>query len=58
MINTKAKEMKTTKSKKTDKKWYISKADDLDENDDDVVYVAMKDESNEYEATALVTYEQ
>ena len=30
--------------------------DDLDENDDEVVHVEMKDESDEDEATALVTY--
>ena len=30
--------------------------DDFDENDDEVVYVAMKDESDEDEATTLVTY--
>ena len=31
------------------------KKDDSDEHDDEVVYVAMKDESNKYEATAIVT---
>ena len=37
------------------KKCYISKEDDFDEHDDEVVYDAMKDESSEDEATALVT---
>ena len=36
------------------KKCYIVE-EDSDENDDEVVYVAMKDESDEDEATTLVT---
>ena len=37
------------------KSCYIADEQDSDENDDEVVYVAMKDESNEDEATALMT---
>ena len=37
------------------KKCYIAEEDNSDENDDEVVYVAMKDESNEDEETTLVT---
>ena len=37
------------------KRCYIVE-EDSDENDDEVVYVAMKDESDQDEATALVTY--
>ena len=33
----------------------IADEQDFDENDDELVYVAMKDESNEDEATALMT---
>ena len=38
------------------KKCYIAEGGDSDENDDEVVYVVMKDELDEDEATALVTY--
>ena len=43
------------------KRWHRSvllpvEEDDSDEHDDEVVYVAMKDESDEDEATTLVTY--
>ena len=37
------------------KRCYIIE-EDSEQNDDEVVYVAMKDESNEDEATTLVTY--
>ena len=37
------------------KSWYIANEQDSDENDDEVVYVAIKDESDEVEETALVT---
>ena len=37
------------------KEWYISKDDDFDEHDDEVVYVVMKDEFDEDEANTLVT---
>ena len=44
------------KDYKGKKSCYIDDEQDFDENDDEVVYVAMKDDSNEDEATALVTY--
>ena len=37
------------------KKCYIAGEGDSNENDDEVVYAAMKDESNEDEATTFVT---
>ena len=37
------------------KKCYITKEDDSDEHDDEVVYAAIKEKSNEDEANALVT---
>ena len=37
------------------KKFYIDEEDDSDEHDDEVVYVAMKDEFDEDEVIALVT---
>ena len=40
--------------KEIGKRCYIVEQD-LDDNDDEVVYVAMKDESDEDEATTLVT---
>ena len=35
---------------------YILEGGDLDENDDEVVYIAMKDKLDEDETTTLVTY--
>ena len=49
------KKMVTRITKTKGKKCYIYE-EDSDENDDEVVYVAMKDESDEDEATTLVTY--
>ena len=43
------------KDYKGKKSCYIVDEQEFDENDDEVVYVAMKDESDEDEATALMT---
>ena len=38
------------------KKCYIAEEDDSDENDDEVIYVSIKDELDKDEETTLVTY--
>ena len=47
--------MSTRQDDKVKKSCYIADEQESDENDDEVVYVAMKDEYNEDEATTLMT---
>ena len=53
--STRTREYGSRDNKDKGKRCYIVE-EDSDENDDEVVYVAMKDESDEDEAIALVTY--